>query len=66
MSDINLAPGESWRSEDKLKGFNLDGAETGKCASVRGIVRTVSYADGTQWTNPLGKTWEDLYASKQL
>lgn len=66
MSDINLAPGESWRSEDELRGFNLDGTETGKCASVRGIVRTVAYADGTQWVNPLVKIWESLYVSKQL
>lgn len=66
MGDINLAPGESWKSEDKLQGFDLDGTETEKCASVRGIIRTVVYADGTQWTNPLVEPWESLYVSKQL
>lgn len=66
LDDINLMPGAAWDSDTEGKGWALDANSTDNIATVKGIVESIDYADGTKWANPYLDAWLGLYENQQL
>lgn len=66
LDDANILPGESWDSQQKDSGWQLDFNTSNNIATVKGVVTSVGYMDGTTWNNPYSDAWLKLYADQQL
>ncbi len=63
-SDMNIQPGESWSCEEQGVGFDLNGTATMNIAKISGVIKSVTYLDGTSESNPYADAWLSLYKGK--
>lgn len=66
LDDANIVPGASWDSQQENYGWQLDFNTSDDIATVKGIITSVGYMDGTTWNNPYSDAWLKLYADTPL
>lgn len=66
MEDINIGPNETYNCSEHQVGWPIDSNYTDRMVQFKACVSSVTYSDGTTWTNPYAKAWLNLYKDKNL
>jgi hypothetical protein len=66
MDDINIDPGETWSSENEGEGWALNSNSSDSVHTVSGCIESVTYMDGSTWTNKYADEWIKLNVDKPL